>query len=143
MPRALRGKTGTLGAQMQLASIRALAVLLLIALVPSIALGQTYFRDPKLVGQWSYKGSEGGSNLKMSSDGTWSATVFYTTGQSDDKFEGKWMRDDKFVYWMYTSSSSPKVKVGGRDKDRVIEVGQDHFEIETSTNRRHTYFRVK
>jgi hypothetical protein len=120
----------------------AIALAFLAVVAPVWGAGK-YSRNPKLVGKWSYKGAEGGSVVTISADGTWSAIVSYPAGQPDDQFSGKWITDDDFIYWAYETSSSPKVKVGARDRDRLIEIGTGHFEVETTTRRRHTYFRVK
>jgi len=127
----------------QVQRTRLAIALAFLALVTPVWGAGKYSRNRKLVGKWSYKGAEGSSVLTMSVDGTWSAVVSYGTGQPDDQFSGKWITDEDFVYWVYEKSSSPKVKLGARDRDRLIETGADHFEVETSTRRRHTYFRIK
>jgi hypothetical protein len=117
-----------------------IAVLLLAIYGPVLAADSAL--DSKLVGRWSYKGARGEAILVIAKDGTFSSTV-RLTGQGEEHSEGTWATDKDYIYWVYIKSSSPKVKVGARDRDRLVEIGKDHFEIHTRSNTVHTYFRVK
>jgi hypothetical protein len=118
------------------------AVLIILAMHLPLAVADGYSRNPRLVGHWTYKGPEASSILIISKDGTWSGTVTLPD-QPEAQFEGKWLTDEEHIYWLYTKSSSPKVKPGGRDKDKLVEITEDFFVVDTRSNRRVKYIRVK
>jgi hypothetical protein len=103
---------------------------------------QSPLRVPSLVGRWAYKGPEGTSSLAISGDGTWSGTAA-VHGGFEGQFEGRWIVDKGYVYWIYLKSSTPMKKVGTRDKDKIVDIGEDFVEFHTIDNQRRKYFRVK
>jgi hypothetical protein len=123
-------------------SPRLFTALLAPVLYVSFAAADGYSRNPGLVGHWAHKGPEIASVLIISENGTWSGTVSLA-GQPDAQFEGKWLTDKHYVYWLYTKSSSVTVKVGARDKDKLVEITKDFFVLDTRDNRRVKYVRIK
>jgi hypothetical protein len=106
------------------------------------ASGDGYSRDPRLVGRWIYKGADSTADVTFAKDGTWFATAT-RSGEPDAQFEGKWLTDKQYLYWLYTKSTSPKVKPGAQDIDTLVEVSNDFLVLYTRTNRRKVYVRVK
>jgi hypothetical protein len=127
---------------MQHRALQLFVAVLVLAISLPLAIADGYSRNPKLVGHWKYKSPQAETNLVISADGTWSATIT-PVDQPSAQFEGKWITNKDHIYWVYTKSSTPKVRVGAEDKDRLVEIGANHFELQTRDNRRATYFRVK
>jgi len=108
----------------------------------SIAVAQGYSLDPDFVGHWLYKSADAIATLAIEADGTWSGTLTLP-GQPEDRFEGRWTTDGEFIYWFYTKSSTPKIKPGAQDKDKIVEVGKDYFVLHTQHDHQPKYVRVK
>jgi len=123
-------------------SARVFAALLALAIYLPLAMADDYSRNPRLVGHWTYNGPDGVATLIIAADGRWSGT-FTPPGQTEAQFEGKWITYNDHIHWLYTKSSTPKVKPGARDKDRLVEIGEDFFVLHTRTNREPRYVRVK
>jgi hypothetical protein len=107
-----------------------------------LALADGYSRNSRLVGRWIHDGPDSVATLALAADGTWSGTVTLR-GQPEAQFEGKWLTDKDYIYWLYTKSSTPKVKPGARDKDKLMEIGDDYFVLHTRDNREPKYVRTK
>jgi hypothetical protein len=122
--------------------LQVFAAVTLFAILVPIAPGDGYSRDPRLVGRWMYKGTDYTADVTFAKDGTWFAT-YTRSGEPDAQFEGKWLTDKQHLYWLYTKSTSPKVKPGARDKDALVEIAEDFLVLNTRTNRRVKYVRVK
>lgn len=118
------------------------AAITLLAMFAPIASGDGYSRDLRLVGRWIYKGTDSTADVTFAKDGTWFATTT-RTGEPNAQFEGKWLTDKQHLYWLYTKSTSPKVKPGVQDKDTLVEVGNDFLVLRTRTDRLKKYVRVK
>jgi len=117
-----------------------LAAVLLLAI--RVAGAEDSSHNPKLTGRWSYRGADATATLTLSADGTWSATVA-PAGKPAVRFEGKWLSDEHYIYWLYTKSSTPNVKTGTQDRDELVEIARDHFKLRTRSNAMHTYVRVR
>lgn len=108
----------------------------------SLALGDGYSHDPRFVGQWHRRGDAADAMLTMRKDGTWSATVSVENGPRYE-VAGKWLTDEHYIYWLYTTSTSPYAPAGTRDKDRLVEMADDYFVTSRADGSRMKYERTK
>src|SRR6266849_3073888 len=113
-----------------------LAVLLVLA---PIARSEGYGRDARLIGHWQYvENAELISEMTFREDGTFDARVM-KKGNVDVSVEGKWLTRGKFLYYLYTKISPPRVPVGRRDKDTIVEIEKDYFVLVSVDHRVRKY----
>jgi hypothetical protein len=116
-----------------------------LALLAPAASADGYSRNPALVGHWRHEGTNTSSVVVFVADGTWTASIA-VHGSSDTPIQtgGKWLTDENYIYWLYTTASSnSKAKPGTRDRDKLLEINDHHLVLENYSHKHVEYIRVK
>ena len=95
----------------------------------------------ELVGHWRYANERLACDYVFLGDGTFTGDVSHE-GVIVWTYEGTWSISGDVLNYKYTKSSVEQVPAGHTDQDRVIEITEDHYVVETRDGSKHRYWRV-
>ncbi len=103
------------------------------------ACSENYGRDSRLVGSWRYvENPESTTEITFRKDGTFFSKVI-KDGETYVEVDGKWLTRDKYLYYLYTEVSPPRVPSGTRDRDTILEIAKDYFVLITASHHTKKY----
>lgn len=118
------------------------AVLALIALLLASCATFAPSRESKLVGRWRTTNPRASVDYTFVKDGTFSGRVT-SEGKVVANFTGKWSLTADEILYEYISDTAGGIAPGTRDRDKLLKLAPDHFEIEARDGSRRKYLRVR
>jgi len=103
------------------------------------AFSESYDRDARLVGAWrNVENSVLVTEITFRQDGSFFSKIV-KNGEVYGEIEGKWLTRGNFLYYLYNKVSPPRVPVGTRDKDTIVEITKDYFIVYSVNQRTRKY----
>jgi hypothetical protein len=101
-------------------------------------------RAGELIGHWRRLDppKELLAEITFAPDGTFSARAT-THERLFAKARGKWTLQNNTLYYEYTSSSTWRVRIGTKDRDRILDITKDYFVVQNIDGERHRWNRFQ
>lgn len=102
--------------------------------------------DPKgastVIGEWRYADDIQSCRYHFKRDGTFSGQVRVKERLVSD-FSGTWTVEGDRLLYTYRSDRLGRIPVGAIDRDKLLNVQKDSFEIEAADGSRRRYSRIR
>jgi hypothetical protein len=100
--------------------------------------------ESKLIGRWHSIDQRGHTaELSFLGNGTFSGSVSGDDGSLISRFTGKWLLRDGVILYQYASDKTGRIRVGTKDRDKLLRIGRDYFVIEAADGSVRKYVRAK
>ena len=100
--------------------------------------------ESKLIGRWHSVDRMGHTaELSFLGNGTFSGSVSGGDNRSlISQFTGRWLLRDGVILYQYTSDKTGRIRVGTKDRDKLLRIGRDYFVIEAADGSVRKYVRA-
>jgi hypothetical protein len=95
----------------------------------------------QLVGNWRYADQVQSCHYSFKSDGSFTGEVRHRA-KLVSKFRGRWSVDGQALLYKYLSDSLGSIPPGATDRDRLLAIKRDFFEIQAANGERRRYVRM-
>lgn len=95
----------------------------------------------QLVGNWRYADQVQSCRYSFKSDGSFTGEVRHSA-KLVSKFTGRWSVNGQNLLYKYLSDSLGSIPPGATDRDQLLEVKRDFFEIQAANGERRRYVRL-
>jgi hypothetical protein len=95
----------------------------------------------KLVGRWRSTSAQHVAEYIFLGNGTFSGFVA-SEGALLSQHTGKWLLRDGAILYEYTSDKIGRIRVGTKDRDKLLKIGRDYFVIEAADGSVRKYVRA-
>ena len=95
----------------------------------------------QIVGNWRYVDQVQSCCYSFKSDGSFTGEVRHRA-KLVSKFTGRWAVDGQALLYKYVSDSLGSIPPGATDRDQLLEVKRDFFEIQAANGERRRYVRM-
>jgi hypothetical protein len=100
--------------------------------------------ESKLIGRWHSVDQRGHTaELSFLGNGTFSGSVSGDGGSLISQFRGRWLLRDGAILYQYSSDKMGRIRVGTKDRDKLLRIGRDYFVIEAADGSVRKYVRAK
>jgi len=100
--------------------------------------------ESKLIGRWHSIDRRGHTaELSFLGNGTFSGSVSGDDGSLISQFKGRWLLRDGVILYQYTSDKTGRIRVGTKDRDKLLRIGRDYFVIEAADGSVRKYVRAR
>lgn len=121
--------------------MKSVLALLSAALLAGCATVERDSRAP-FVGNWLYADEVQSCRYLFQADGSFSGEVKQHK-KTISRFTGHWRVEQQALLYTYVSDAFGRIPAGATDRDRVLQVGPDSFQIEAANGERREYRRVR
>jgi hypothetical protein len=99
--------------------------------------------ESKLIGRWHSIDQRGHTaELSFLGNGTFSGSVSGDDGSLISQFTGRWLLRDGAILYQYTSDKTGRIRVGTKDRDKLLRIERDYFVIEAADGSVRKYVRA-
>ncbi len=100
--------------------------------------------ESKLIGRWHSVDQRGHTaELAFLGNGTFSGSVSGDDGSLISQFTGRWLLRDGVILYHYMGDKTGRIRVGTKDRDKVLRIGRDYFVIEAADGSVRKYVRAR
>jgi hypothetical protein len=100
--------------------------------------------ESKLIGGWHSIDRRGHTaELSFLGNGTFSGSVSGDDGSLISQFTGRWLLRDGAILYHYSSDKTGRIRVGTKDRDKLLKIERDYFVIEAADGSVRKYVRAK
>ena len=100
--------------------------------------------ESKLIGRWHSVDQRGHTaELSFLGNGTFSGSVSGDDGSLISQFTGRWLLRDGAILYHYSSDKMGRIRVGTKDRDKLLKIERDYFVIEAADGSVRKYVRAK
>jgi hypothetical protein len=100
--------------------------------------------ESKLIGRWHSVDQRGHTaELSFLGNGTFSGSVSGGDGSLISQFRGRWLLRDGVILYHYSSDKMGRIRVGTKDRDKLLRIGRDYFVIEAADGSVRKYVRAR
>lgn len=111
-----------------------------LSLIVTFAVART--NKNQFIGHWRYVNESIINDLIFSDHGTFAGTIT-DDGKITFRFAGTWSLDGETLSYKYTESTLERIPVGTTDRDKLIEITDQHFVVEVGNGARQKYSRIQ
>ena len=98
--------------------------------------------EAKLIGKWQTSDQRGNTaNYEFLGNGTFSGSVRSYDGSIISQYTGRWRLRGGAILYQYTSDKKGRIRVGTKDRDKLLRVDPDYFMIEAADGSVRKYVR--
>jgi hypothetical protein len=98
--------------------------------------------ETKLIGRWHSSDKWGHrAEYEFFTNGTFSGSVKSDDGSLMSQYTGRWRLRDGAILYQYTSDKTGRIRVGTRDRDKLLRIDRDYFVIEAADGSVRKYVR--
>lgn len=98
-------------------------------------------KKEQLIGSWLYVEENRSAKYTFYDDGTFSGSLTQH-GKIVAMFKGTWSLDGDTLQYLYINSPVRLIAPDTRDHDKIIDIGNDYYIIQTRDGKRRLYSRI-
>jgi hypothetical protein len=118
-----------------------IALVLISFLVASCSSLPTGKQD-SVVGEWRYADNVQSCRYHFKKDATFTGEV-HLQKRLVSKFRGTWAMQDDFLLYRYLGDELGRIPAGTTDRDKLLSIEKEAFQIEAADGSRRRYIRIR